>query len=77
MADLRQTEEEDWAMEGSMHVFKVIRMIGQMLTDQAYMHLPGVSDKSKLTLKSKRRRREVGLIKYKKKLTLKMKYPVV
>ena len=50
VADLRQSEEEDWAMEGSMHLFKVIRMIGQMMTDQAYMHLPGVSEEREIDI---------------------------
>ena len=44
VTDLRQNEGEDWAMEGSKHLFKVIRMMGQMMTEKAYMHIPAVSE---------------------------------
>ena len=29
VTDIRQADGEDWAMEGSMHLFKVIRMMGR------------------------------------------------
>jgi hypothetical protein len=47
VTDLRQAEGEDWAMEGSMHLFKVIRMIGQKMTEMAYMHLPSVTEEER------------------------------
>ena len=40
VTDIRQADGEDWAMEGSMHLFKVIRMMGQMMTLKAYADLP-------------------------------------
>eukprot|EP00092_Neocalanus_flemingeri_P015145 GFUD01016362.1.p1 GENE.GFUD01016362.1~~GFUD01016362.1.p1 ORF type:complete len:470 (-),score=202.14 GFUD01016362.1:265-1485(-) len=50
VTDLRQNEGEDWAMEGSMHLFKVIRMIGQRMTEKAYMHLPSTSEDWELVI---------------------------
>ena len=44
VTDIRQADGEDWAVEGSMHLFKVIRMMGQKMTEKAYMHLPSVSE---------------------------------
>jgi hypothetical protein len=44
VTDIRQAEGEDWAVEGSMHLFKVIRLIGQKMTEKAFMHLPAVTE---------------------------------
>ena len=43
VTDIRQAEGEDWAVEGSMHLFKVIRLVGQKMTENAFMHLPAVT----------------------------------
>ena len=40
VADIRQSEGEDWATESSMHHFKVIRLIGQRMTERAFLDLP-------------------------------------
>jgi len=40
VADIRQSEGEDWATESSMHLFKVIRLIGQRMTERAFLDLP-------------------------------------
>ena len=45
VTDIRQAEGEDWAMEGNMHFFKVIRLIGQKMTEKAFMQLPPPSKK--------------------------------
>jgi hypothetical protein len=42
VTDIRQAEGEDWAVEGSMHLFKMIRLVGQKMTEKAFMHLPAV-----------------------------------
>jgi hypothetical protein len=36
LTDLRQSAEEDWAQEGGMYLFQVIRMVGKDLTEKAY-----------------------------------------
>ena len=43
VTDIRQAEGEDWAVEGSMHLFKMIRLVGQKMTEKAFMHLPAVT----------------------------------
>jgi len=46
VTDLKQARAigEDWAAEGSLHLFKVIRVLGQMMTEKAYMDLPSHSE---------------------------------
>jgi len=41
VTDIRQAVGEDWAEESSLHLFKVIRLIGQRMTEKAFMKLPG------------------------------------
>ena len=40
VVDIRQSVGEDWATESSMHLFKVIRLIGQRMTERAFLDLP-------------------------------------
>ena len=40
VTDIRQAEGEDWATESSMHLFKVIRLIGQRMSERAFLNLP-------------------------------------
>ena len=50
VTDIRQAEGEDWAMEGNMHLFKVIRLIGQKMTEKAFMHLPSVEEEREMNI---------------------------
>ena len=47
VTDIRQSVGEDWATESSMHLFKVIRLIGQRMTEKAFMPLPPSSAQEK------------------------------
>ena len=42
--DIREAVGEDWATESSLHLFKVIRLIGHKLTEEAFLHLPSVAE---------------------------------
>ena len=50
VTDIRQAEGEDWAVEGSMHLFKVIRLVGQRMTEKAFMHLPSVTEERDMVI---------------------------
>ena len=39
VTDIRQSEGEDWATESSMYLFRVIRLIGQRMTERAFLDL--------------------------------------
>ena len=38
--DLRQAEGEEWAQEGAMHLYRVIREVGKRMMEKAYMGEP-------------------------------------
>jgi len=40
VTELRDAEGEEWATEGSMHLYKVIKLIGIKMTEKAFMHRP-------------------------------------
>ena len=40
VTDIRQSVGEDWATESSMHLFKVIGLIGQRMTERAFLDIP-------------------------------------
>ena len=48
--DIREAVGEDWATESSLHLFKVIRLIGQKLTEKAFMHLQSVAVESAVSI---------------------------
>ena len=37
VTDIKQSVGEDWATESSMNLFKVIRLIGQRMTERAFL----------------------------------------
>ena len=40
VTDIRQSVGEDWATESSMHLFKVIGLLGQRMTERAFLDIP-------------------------------------